>query len=44
MPYILADVVANFVEDVKPRYFCLNQLQRCRLMLLPVADGMATAG
>ena len=49
----MADVIAicigrcycqSFVEDVKP-YFCLNCLQQvCRLMLLPVADGIATAG
>ena len=45
LPYVLADVIANlFVKDVKP-HFCLNYLQQvCRLMLLPVADGMATAG
>ena len=42
---IEAEAIANlFVEDVKP-HFCLNCLQQvCRLMLLPVADGRATAG
>ena len=43
MPYILASVIANFVEDVKP-HIVWTICNKCRLMLLPVADGMATAG
>ena len=43
LPYVLADVMSNFVEDVTT--CCLKHLQQvCRLMLLPVADGIATAG